>query len=267
MKWRGWLNDGQHRTQAEEQLAAVTDLRAVIAVQRVFWTGWVDYQARAVRLFGQIDAPESTRALAKASGYCDDDAIRTTAVALLKTRPPQDYIETLVDMIHTPATYAIEPVQGPGSKGVLVVDTPRYHLERSYNAPLPFKPGFNFDGYIGYDLNGLPIAVRGREIKEGISLEAAEYRTMEMILSSQANAIATQKQLEEDARGSTAPMLGERWSTRAGGRDSQGDLQCSRAQGRRGRLAPLVLRSGGLQLHAPAQGHGHPDGLASSRRS
>ena len=84
-----------------------------------------------MRLLRQIDAPESTRLLAMVAGYCDDDALRSCAVETLKLRLPQDYLETLVDMIHTPATYAIEPVQGPGSKGLLIIDTPRYHLERS----------------------------------------------------------------------------------------------------------------------------------------
>ncbi len=217
----------------------VRRLRAGRGLGGAFLPARADDEAWTVRLLRQIDAPESTRVLAKVSAYCDDDTVRSTARSeTLKTRPPQDYLETLVDMIHTPATYAIEPVAGPGSKGVLIIDTPRYHVERTYNAPLPFQPGYNFNGYIGYDLNGLPIAVRGREIKEGISLEAAEYRTMGWILNAQAKAIATQGQLEEDARSiDRANARGVVVNARVAAilKESFGALT---PQGRGGRLAP-----------------------------
>jgi hypothetical protein len=124
------------------------------------------------------------------------------AVECLKTRPTQDYLETLVDLIHSPARFSIQPVQGPGSRGVLVVDTPRYHIERSYDAPPAFSLGSNFYGYVGYDVNGLPVAIRGRELEGGMNLEklaAIEERTAALLVNADLNARETQEWIRHDA--------------------------------------------------------------------
>ncbi len=164
-KWQAWLGDPKLRLQAEEQLTKVTDPRAVVAVGRVFCDEKsIADQAWAVRILGPIDAPASTRLLAMLAVYSDFDEIRRAARALLPGRLPRDYLESLVEMIHTPAQFAIEPVQGPGSSGLLVVETPRFRLQRSYEAPPAVALNSSFCGYVGYDVNGLPIAINGGEL-------------------------------------------------------------------------------------------------------
>jgi hypothetical protein len=97
---------------------------------------------------------------------------------------------------------------------VLVVDTPRYRLERSYDAPPPVTPGFNFHGYIGYDANGLPVAANGSELSrierelsssklarriEGmLDIAALEERTAELIALANFKAVAAQQRLAAD---------------------------------------------------------------------
>ena len=138
----------------------------------------------------------------------------TLSRVLLKKRPQSDYVEMLVEMIHPPAVYSVQPLSGPGSKGVLVVDTPRYHLERSYEAPPAVMPGYNFHGYIGYDANGLPVAANGSEwsrierdvnstkletrIRGAEEVAALEERTAELIAIANYKAAAAQQQLVAD---------------------------------------------------------------------
>jgi hypothetical protein len=202
-RWQLWLSDPKHSAEAEEQLDRVTDPRAVVAIKRVFLTRYEEGQVWALRILRRIATPASTAVVALLAVQSDHEAVRESATALLKSRPREDYLEPLVRKIHTPAQYAIEPVQGPGSTGTLVIDTPRYHLERSYNAPPPFTLGGNFYGYVGYDVNGLPVAIRGRELREArdpAKLAEFEERTLELFALANYNAIATQEQIHEDAR-------------------------------------------------------------------
>ncbi len=222
-KWQAWLGEPRLRAQAEEQLSKVTDPRAVVAVRRVFCDEKsIAGQEWALRILRPIDAPASTRLAAMLAVYSDFDDIRRAAREVLPGRLPRDYLETLVEMIHTPAQYAIEPVLGPGSRGLLVVKTPRYHLERSYEAPPAFRLGSNFGGYVGYDVNGLPIAIDAEELSfdnwvlsipvgSGVGVLAsglrgayvmaeAEKRTAALIAAANLSAVATQEWLAADIR-------------------------------------------------------------------
>src|SRR5262249_12655474 len=162
-KWKLVLKDKAQ--EAETHLSSVTDPRSVPMLGRVFCDDVADHQSWAVRVLSAIDAPNSTQLLARLAVFSAYDQIRESSIDLLRRRPARDYGETLVEMIHTPATYRIQPVQGPGSKGILLVDTPRFQLTRSYDAPAAFRLGSNFFGYVGYDGNGLPVAARGREVE------------------------------------------------------------------------------------------------------
>jgi hypothetical protein len=222
-KWQARLRDPKLRHEAEQQLTKVTDPRAVIAVRRVFCIeDSIGDQNWALRILRAIDSPASTQLVAKLAVLSDFEDIRRSASELLATRPPRDYLETLVAMVQTPAQYAIEPVQGPGLPGLLVVETPRYHLERSYDAPPAFRLGVGFMGYVGYDVNGLPVVMALREIREAEStlsvplgrgvgilasalrseyvLAQAEQRTAAAIAAANLKAAAAQEWLATDIR-------------------------------------------------------------------
>jgi hypothetical protein len=212
-KWKGWLTTKVRRESAEENFAKVNDPRAIEAVRRVLITGSVDDQTAAVKILSAIERPASTRMLAYLAVFSAFDEIRQTAVATLKTRPSRDYAQDLVNLIHKPATYKYQPVLGPGSYGVLLVDTPRFELERSYEAPVAITFSNQFYGYVGYDHNGLPIAVRGAELRT-INAEIArgrldtaeqqvrsiEARTQKFILDANIKAAVAQETMMADIR-------------------------------------------------------------------
>ena len=210
-RWKGWLGQKANRAGALENFAKVNDPRAIEAVRRVLVTRSAEEQSIAVQILSAIDRPASTQVLAFLAVYSTADKVRDAAMAALKTRSRRDYVPEIVAMIHSPATYQVLPVMGPGSRGVLLIDTPRFQLERSYDAPAAFTVSDQFYGYVGYDNNGLPIAIRGREldaIAKDLSpkrlvhaeetLERVEARTQQFLAEAGIKAEAAQRQLIAD---------------------------------------------------------------------
>ncbi len=159
------LRDRHRRAGAEEELAKVSDPRAIPSIVRAFGAAGAAGQRMIVRLLGQIDAPGSSRRLAALAVFGDTPAVREGAAGNLKGREPRDYAEWLVNLIRTPVTYRVQPVGGPGTEGTLEIDSPRYHVLRKYDAPPAFKLSSTFRGYIGYDLNGLPVVMTGIDLR------------------------------------------------------------------------------------------------------
>jgi hypothetical protein len=210
-RWKGWLSQKANRTAAQENFAKVNDPRAIDVVRRVLITPSAADQTAAVKILSAIDRPASSRILAYLAVYSAHEAIRADAVTAVKARPARDYVADVVGLIRTPASYQFRPVQGPGSRGVLVVNTPRFELERSYDAPVAFTLSNQFYGYVGYDGNGLPVAARGRELTAiGSELIKARYaqaeqkiqqieaRTQQLLLDADIKAAAAQQQLAAD---------------------------------------------------------------------
>ena len=73
-----------------------------------------------------------------------------------------------MDRIRDKVRYSVQPVAGPGSKGSLVLETPRVRMVLTYDAPAAFHFAHSFHGYAGTDANGLPLVVRGVEL-DGLS--------------------------------------------------------------------------------------------------
>jgi Pretoxin HINT domain len=164
-KWKAWLVEKGRRVEAEQLLAAVTDRRALASMLRVFpKNGSEPGQTRLVRLLGQIDDPSSSRVLAAQAIGTRFDSVRLEAINILKGRPPRDYAALLVEMIHGTVRYEVRPVSGPNSQGALAIDAPRFRMLRTYDVPPAFELHSSFRGYVGYDANGLPIVVSGREL-------------------------------------------------------------------------------------------------------
>ena len=74
--------------------------------------------------------------------------VRESATEVLRSRAPREFAAMLVDQIHAPMRYQVEPVRGPGSPGALLIETPRFKMLRTYDAPPVFQPGTNFLAWI-----------------------------------------------------------------------------------------------------------------------
>lgn len=168
-KWGIHLDDPKTRAEALAQFDTVTDPRAVPSIMRLFADLSPAGQELAIRLLGQILAPESTKQLGALALYGATAQIRHDAALALRGREPRGYADALVHQIHTPWTYAAQPPLGPGTEGYLVVDSLRFHLTRSYKAPAPFHLDSSFHGYYGYGPDGLPSLVNGFDLSVAFS--------------------------------------------------------------------------------------------------
>jgi hypothetical protein len=206
-KWRGWLGDKTRREDAERLLADVADPLAVPSVVRTFRDGNESDQKVAVQLLGQIDSPASTWRLAELAVFGRSEAVRSAATKALKRREPRDYAGALVDLISSPMKYQVVPVRGPGAPGAMLVETPRFRMLRTYDAPPVALPGTNFHGYVGYDDNGLPVVAKGVELKKmalespalaAVDLQKIEHRTAQMIADANLKAAVSQQRMVAD---------------------------------------------------------------------
>ncbi len=207
-KWRTMLAETDRRTEVEALLTSVNDPRAVPAIVRVFADTSESHQKAAAQLLGQIDTQESSRELARLAVLSRYESVRAAATESLKGRSLREYAGPLVELIHSPMTYQVEPVRGPGSPGALLVETPRFKMLRTYDAPPAFQLSDQFYGYVGYDVNGLPVVVRGRELNRVMTPEgpalvarnlgAIEARTQTMLAEANLKAVASQQQLIAD---------------------------------------------------------------------
>lgn len=161
-KYRGWLGgkDEEKRQQAEAALAQVIDPRAVPAVWAVFATGGGSGQALAVRILGQIDGVEASRALAALSVFSPSAEVRRLATETLRHRDLRDVVGWLIAQIRKPRKYEVRPVAGPGLPGALFVEGEKFNVQRLYAPPpmpeIPLFPGEP----ITYDQAGLPVVSR-----------------------------------------------------------------------------------------------------------
>lgn len=210
-KWKGWLAvRSPHREQAEAHLAAVTDPRAIPALREVFATRSEDDQCRLVDALGRIDDPRASRAMAEMAVRTTFTSVRATAIEALRKRPRRDYAGELVGRIRDKIAYAVRPVEGPGSRGVLVVDTSRVRVVRSYDAPPAFRLGSTFRGYVGYDASGLPLIAEGIEldrlwgernpIRALVELRELEERSVVMIAAANLQAEAARQRMAADIK-------------------------------------------------------------------
>ena len=263
-KWQAWLGDPKLRLQAEEQLTKVTDPRAVVAVGLVF----CERKSIADQAWASASSARSRRRRPPGWWRCwPYTATSTTsgdAARVLASRPPRDYLESLVEMIHTPAQLRDRAGARPGSSGLLVVETPRYHLERSYDAPPPSRSNSSFCGLRWLRRQRLAdrhqratSSVRrtglqaSRRLGSGRSRERspqryvmaeAENRTAALIAAANLKAVAAQQWLAADIRDLEPVQCPGCRGQRAGRPGPPGLVRCSRLEGRRGGLAPLVLR-------------------------
>ena len=168
----GLAQGPKRNEQAVAEMKAITDPHAVAFVVRCLAQGTDREQTTAARILGGIGSAASTHALARLAVFRATTAVRVAAADAIRSREPRDFAGWLVDSIRTPWKYQVQPVRGPGSPGALQITTPRFRMLRTYDAPPAFTLSDQFFGYIGYDVNGLPVVVRGAEMNSMAKLVA-----------------------------------------------------------------------------------------------
>ena len=155
-KWKAQLDRPTQRTEAEANLLSVTDPRAVASVGHVFGSSDAD-GPRLVQLLGQIDAPAASRALADLAAFSPAAELRRTATETLRGRDPREYAGALIAQIRDPIQYEVKPVGGPGSPGVLTIETKQAKINRRYAPPpIAIAP----TDRLGYDPAVGPVIIR-----------------------------------------------------------------------------------------------------------
>ena len=111
-------------------------------------------------------------------------------------------------MIHGTIRYEVKPVTGHDSRGELAIDAPRFRMVRTYDVPHAFELERSFRGYVGYDDNGLPVVVQGRELDQmkrqilnpqaiAAKVREIEIRTANMLAQA---TLAAQLEMEADIK-------------------------------------------------------------------
>jgi hypothetical protein len=202
--WRTALSSATKRDEAEQELAQVTDPRAVRSVWAVFGRGDAEHQRRAVQLLGQIASPPATRALATLAVQSNDVEVRRLASELVLARDPRDAFDLLIGSLRDPIKFDVRAVGGPGVPGALLVEGQRFNTEFVYAPPsLPLVPMLPGDA-VKYDAFGLPFIDRHNVT----TTRAGTTTTTEddefaipvgrMVLETQFAAVSAQRQLLSD---------------------------------------------------------------------
>jgi Pretoxin HINT domain len=207
-KWKSDLREPRRRQDAEKSLAMVTDPRAVSSIARSFAAGTPDDQLRASSLLKRIESPESTRELARLAVSSAAEPVRKSAIEALKDREPRDYVGLLIAMIPLTVEYKLQPVRGPGSQGALLIDTPRFTMLRTYDAPVAFTLASSFRGAVTVDeSDGMPIVYRGVDLdamkllnpqNQMLKMREVKARTAQLLFDANLQAAAAQEQLMAD---------------------------------------------------------------------
>ena len=100
--------DPARRNRAENELAQVTDPRAVPMIWSVFVRGGERQQIAAVQMLGQIDGPPASTALAALAVFSPAPEVRRRAIQTLTRRDPRDVVGRLIAL-------DTQAIQIPGS--------------------------------------------------------------------------------------------------------------------------------------------------------
>uniref|UniRef100_UPI00301C105D hypothetical protein n=1 Tax=Paludisphaera sp. TaxID=2017432 RepID=UPI00301C105D len=151
--------DKAKRSEALAALAEIDDPRASLSVWKVFGKGGdLARQRVAVDIFSRIEGPEASTALATLAVFSPHAAIRADAAALLQRRDPREFAGMLAGLIRKEERYRVKPVEGPGSRGELVVEGETANVTRLYS-PLQ-NPVFSPWDSLQTDAYGRMTAVR-----------------------------------------------------------------------------------------------------------
>ncbi|MDG3007806.1 polymorphic toxin-type HINT domain-containing protein [Paludisphaera mucosa] len=123
----------EKRDEVRAAVAAVADPRAVPMLWRVFARGGDERrQSAVVEAFGRIEGPGAATALAMLALSSPHAAIRSDAAVLLQRRDPREFAAMLAASIRDEVKYKVKPVEGPGSRGELLVEGEAANVRRLY---------------------------------------------------------------------------------------------------------------------------------------
>ena len=131
-RWKDWLTKPQRQAEAEEKLLGVTDPRAVRSIWKVFATGGPKDQVRAVRLLGQVDSTDASRALTVLAVFGGNDDVRRQAIETLRGRDVRGVLDPVILLLRDPIKFAAKPFEGPSSPGVIYIEGEKANVERIY---------------------------------------------------------------------------------------------------------------------------------------
>ncbi len=196
---RAALADPARRDEARRTLDAIDDPHAVPIIVQILGdakTGDV-----AVAMLARFDTPESTLRLAELAVTNASPWVRGAAIKVLRGRDMRDYAETLVSLIRSTMRLYVQPVDGPGEPGMMIVETPRVKMIRNYDAPSVFRPEELEGGFVGFDDDGLPVALTAGLIRsnERVSPIARRF-AIDRMKDRTANNIAQANQKAADSQ-------------------------------------------------------------------
>ena len=121
-----------------EQMADVSDPRAVPMIWGLFVFGSEGSQVAAISMLSQIEGPAASNALAALAIFSPRPKY---SVGHQKAWParPRDILSRLIGLVRKPFKYQVRPVSGPGSTGVLFVEGEKFNVQRVYRS-MPIDP-------------------------------------------------------------------------------------------------------------------------------
>ncbi len=202
---------------AQAELDKISDPRAVVSLYREFGGGGKSDQLILVAVLRRIDKPVSSKVLALIAVYGKTTDVRRQAVAILRGRPSEDFLDVLVGLLIDPYKFEVKPVGGPGSPGVLFVEGQKFNVNRFYAPPaapnITPQPG----DIVTYDQSGNPIINRpvrqatilgptkpipgaktGFEQQEVDVVDYVQISPSQLMMEAQKSALAAKDQLEAD---------------------------------------------------------------------
>ena len=212
--WHAHVHGGPKQTQVLEEMAAVVEPRAVPAIYAVYGRKGASDQTIAVQLLGQIRSPEASKGLAVLAVYGVNADVRARATQTLRQRDPEEYLGILVGLLTDLLKYEIQPVGGPGSPGVLIVEGERFSIRRFYAPPPPPALDYQPGDKVSYDELGLPVITRqtgrlstsmlgsvatNRGLYE-VTQESFRSSMAENLFASQTSALNAAEQLRQDEK-------------------------------------------------------------------
>jgi hypothetical protein len=194
--------EAARRAKAEESASQVTDPRAVPMVWAVMMRGGERSRMAGLQMFGQIDGPAASNALAALAVFNPSPEVRARAIEILARRDPRDVIGRLIGLLRKPFRYEVRRPNGPGSEGALFVEGERFNIRRIYQDPpidprlIPsriFAPWVSFDPYNMQNMMMVSAVMNGMTITPSGPSPAVAQHTARAIAANPHNATAILK--------------------------------------------------------------------------
>jgi hypothetical protein len=194
--------DPSRRARTDEAIAQVTDYRAVPMIWAVMMRGPEKSRIAAVQMFGQVDGPAASNALAALAIFNPSPDVRARATETLARRDPRDVIGRLIGLVRKPYRYEVRKVDGPGTVGRLFVEGQQFNLQRFYLDPpmnpesIPtriFAPSVPFDPFSLQNMMLVSAAMNGMTVTPVGPSQATAQQAARALAANPGNAAAILK--------------------------------------------------------------------------